>query len=122
MGIAEVWVLEMGFPERLAKLRKEKSLTQQALAERVGVHVVQIRRYEGGSAQPTLDVIRRLALALSVSADALVFAKEERGPVDDDLRLQFEAVSRLDPEEQRIVKALIEGMILKHEAKRWSTF
>lgn len=83
---------------------------------------LQIRRYEGGSAQPTLDVIRRLALALSVSADALVFAKEERGPVDDDLRLQFEAVSRLDPEEQRIVKALIEGMILKHEAKRWSTF
>ena len=80
------------FPRHLAALRKEHSLTQQALAERVGVHVVQLRRYEAGSSQPTLDVIRKLAIALSVSADLLLFGKDERG-TDDDLRLQFEAVA-----------------------------
>lgn len=51
-----------------------------------GVHVAQIRRYEGGDSQPTLEVIRKLAIALSVSADMLVFDKEERGP-NDDLKL-----------------------------------
>jgi transcriptional regulator with XRE-family HTH domain len=107
------------FPQQLAALRKQHSLTQQALAERVGIHVVQLRRYEAGTSQPTLDVIRKLATALSVSADLLLFGKDERGP-DDDLRLQFEAVSRFDAEEKQVVRSLLEGMILKHEARRWS--
>jgi transcriptional regulator with XRE-family HTH domain len=112
--------MKMDFPKRLAALRKEKGFTQQALADAVKVHVSQIRRYEGGSSQPTLDVLRKIAVTLSVSADLLLFNNNERGPADD-LKLQFEAVSRLDPEEKKIIKALIEGMILKHEAKRWSS-
>ena len=118
--IQKVALLLMSFPERLATLRKEKKLTQQALANKVGVHVVQICRYESGDTQPTLEVIRKLAIALSVSADTLVFDKDERGP-DDDLRLQFEAISQFSPEEKNIVKAVLEGMIIKHEASRWSS-
>jgi transcriptional regulator with XRE-family HTH domain len=109
--------MTMEFPQRLASLRKQKGLTQQALADKVDVHLTQIQRYENGSVQPTLDVIRRLAVALSVSADVLIFDAEERGP-DEDLRLQFEAVSRMSAAEKRIVKALLDGMILKHEAQR----
>ena len=107
------------FPQHLARLRKERNLTQQALAGKIGVHVVQLRRYESGTSQPTLDVIRRIAMTLGVSADLLLFGKDERGP-DDDLRLQFEAVSRFDPEEKKIIRSLLDGMILKHEARRWS--
>lgn len=109
--------MTMEFPQRLASLRKQKGLTQQALADKVDVHLTQIQRYENGSVQPTLDVIRRLAVALSVSADVLIFDAEERGP-DEDLRLQFEAVSRMSAAEKKIVKALLDGMILKHEAQR----
>lgn len=108
------------FHERLAALRKERRLTQQVLADRIGSHVQQLKRYEAGSSQPTLDVIRKLAQALSVSADELLFGKDERGP-DDDLRLQFEAVSRFDPEEKQVVRSVLEGMILKHEARRWQS-
>ncbi len=79
--------------------------------------MAQIRRYENGTSQPTLDVIRKIAIALHVSADKLIFDENERGP-DDDMRLHFEAVSKLTPEEKRTVKELLEGMILKHEAKR----
>ena len=50
----------------------------------------------------------------------LLFGKDERGP-DDDPLLQFEAVSRFDQEEKRVVRSLLEGMILKHEARRWQT-
>lgn len=109
--------LTMSFPERLSAIRKERGLTQQVVADRAEIHVAQIRRYENGETQPALDVIRRLSIALNVSADMLVFEKGERGP-DDDLLLQFEAVNRFDPEEKKIVKALLEGMILKHETKR----
>ena len=109
----------LDFPQRLAGLRKQHSLTQQQLAGRIGMHVVQLRRYEAGTSQPTLDVIRKLSTALQVSADMLLFGKDQRGP-DDDLRLQFEAVSRFDAEEKNVVRSLLEGMILKHEARRWS--
>ncbi|WP_397458922.1 helix-turn-helix domain-containing protein [Pseudomonas asplenii] len=63
------------------------------------MHVNQIRRYEAGTAQPTLEALIRLAQALHVSLDDLVFAEGERGP-SDDLRLRFEAVSHM-PEAEK---------------------
>lgn len=104
----------MEFPNRLARLRKERGMTQQQLADRAGTHVVQIRRYEGGVSQPAIDVLKRLAIALSVSADALLFDETERGP-DDDLRLQFEALSAMSPEEKYVAKAVLEAMIVKNQ-------
>ncbi|MBK7146986.1 MAG: helix-turn-helix transcriptional regulator [Xanthomonadales bacterium] len=109
----------MAYPERLAALRKARSMTQQSLAEKTGIHVVQIRRYEAGVSQPTLDAIRKLALALNVSADALVFDEKERDPVKK-LKLHFEAVAQLPPEQQETIIELIDGMLLKHEAQRWT--
>ena len=106
----------MNFSERLTTLRKKKGFTQQALAELVGVQVLQIRRYESGASQPTLDVIRKMAIALSVTADELIFGKSERGP-DEDLRLYFEAATRLDPQEREVLKSLVEGLLLKHNTK-----
>ncbi len=70
--------------------------------------------------QQLAALIRKLSGALQVSADMLLFGKDERGP-DDDLRLQFEAVSRFDPDEKQVVRSLLEGMILKHEARRWAS-
>lgn len=49
----------MTFAQRLHTLRKENALTQTALAEHTDVHVSNIRRYEAGTNQPTLDVLRR---------------------------------------------------------------
>lgn len=107
----------MSFPERLVGLRKLRSLTQQGLADRAGVHLTQIQRYESGAAQPTLEVMKKLAVALSTSADALLFDDAERGP-DDALKLQFEAVRQFDEDDRRTALEVLEGLILKHQAKR----
>jgi transcriptional regulator with XRE-family HTH domain len=107
---------ELRFHERLVSLRNERGLTQQALAGMVGMHISQIRRYESGQSQPTLDAIRKIAVALSVSADMLLFEKDERGP-DDDLKLQFEAASRLDPEEKHVIRSVIESIVLCNTVK-----
>ena len=115
---------ELNFHERLVSLRKERGLTQQALAELVSMHISQIRRYESGQSQPTLEAIRKLAVALSVSADMLPFEKDERCP-DDELKLQFESASRLDPEEKKVSLPAIECIILRNTreeaARRFST-
>ncbi len=109
----------MDFPEKLTALRKEKNLTQQALADIIGMNVIQIRRYENGTSQPTLDVIKKLSIALSVSSDMLIFGEDERGP-DDELKLQFEKISKFTPEEKKVIKEVLDGLILKHEAKQWA--
>jgi len=91
----------MDFATRLAAARKERGLIQQELADRVGIHVTQIRRYEAGTSAPTLDVLRNLAISLSVTTDSLVFGADDRGP-----------------DEKAHVRALLEGILLRHQAKR----
>lgn len=107
----------MSISLRLIALRRERDITQQEMADLVGLHVNQIRRYESKHSQPSMEALMKIALGLSVSLDTLVFEDRERGP-DDDLRLQFEAVSRMPDEDKRIVKALLEGMIVKYQTKQ----
>lgn len=119
MAIVTPFVLPMSFPERLAALRKERAFTQQQMADKIGMHVSQLKRYESGASQPTIEVFRRIALALNVSADMLLFEAEERGP-DERLKLQFEAVSKLDEKEREAVETVIASVLHMHDAKRWT--
>ncbi len=112
-----MWIVTMSLPQRLVALRKSKGLTQQAMSDSVGIHVTQIKRYETGGSQPSLDVLKKIAIALNISADALLFDEDERGP-DDELRLQFEAVSQFNEQEKLIAQEVLEGLILKHQAKQ----
>jgi len=112
------WAINnMAFSKRLGQLRKERGLTQQGLADLANVHLTQIQRYEAGTAQPTLDVMKKLAIALSASTDWLLFEQDERGP-DDELKLQFEAIRQFDQEDRKTALEVLEGLILKHQAKR----
>lgn len=108
----------VGFPEQLADLRRQRGLTQAALAERVGVKANQVSRYESGASEPTLGVLRRLAIALSVSADALVFGGDGRLAGDESLQLAFEATTLLEPEEQAAVRMMLEGFLANHQGRR----
>lgn len=76
--------------------------------------------YEAGTNQPTLDVLRALAIALAVTTDDLVFNEDERGPADDTLRMHLAALDQLDPDERATIRALIEGALLRHQARRLS--
>lgn len=105
----------MELPERLTALRHERGLTQAVLADRAELNVSQLRRYEAGTSEPSLAALRRLAIALSVTTDALVFGDDTRGPDNDKLRLAFEATKFLDPDEQATVTALLEAFLARHD-------
>ncbi len=117
MGLINYWTFLMNIQQRLIALRRERDLTQQQMADSIGVHVNQIRRYEAGATQPSLEVLKKIATAMSVTIDSLAFGEKERDPAMD-LRLQFEALSQFDEEERKIAKALLESLILRHNAKR----
>ena len=106
----------MSFSDRLRKIRRDRGLTQVQMADLMGVHLNTIKKYEVANAQPSMDVLKKIAVSLSVTTDELIFDKDEREP-NQDLRLAFEAVSHMNPEDKQTVISLIEGMILKHQAK-----
>jgi transcriptional regulator with XRE-family HTH domain len=109
----------MNFPAHLIQFRKAQGLTQQSLADAAELHVNQIRRYEAGTAQPTLDALIRLAKTLHVRLDDLVFEEAERGP-DEEMALLFEAIREFDEEEKLTVRTVLASMVLQHSARRWS--
>lgn len=115
-----IWTYRMSIQQRLIALRRERDLTQQEMADAIGVHVNQVRRYEAGATQPSLDALKKIAVAMSVTIDSLVFDEEERGP-DEQLKLQFEAISHLAPDEKLIVKEILDGMIIKYQSRRWDS-
>jgi len=106
----------MPFSDQLAQIRKQRGLTQEALGDLVGLTKLQIYRYEKGMSQPTLDVLKKIAVNLNTSIDALVFDIDERGP-SDDLKLRFEQIQQMGEDDQKAIKSLLDGMILKHQTK-----
>ena len=117
ISILHRMIIAMSFPERLAATRKSKGLSQEALGELVGLTKLQIYRYEKGSSQPTLEVLKKMALALNCSIDALAFDAHERDP-GDDFRLRFELIQQMSEQDQQAIKSVLDGMILKHQTQQ----
>lgn len=68
----------MEFGELLRKLREDKGLSQQDLAELAGVQASAISHFELGRRLPSFENIRRLADALNVTSDFLLGREDVR--------------------------------------------
>jgi transcriptional regulator with XRE-family HTH domain len=60
-----------GFGHHVRRLRRERGLTQESLAERAGLSSDAIRKIERGQMSPTLKTLRRLCHGLGISLSAL---------------------------------------------------
>jgi transcriptional regulator with XRE-family HTH domain len=58
---------------RIQAARKARSITQTALAKRLGVADAQVSRWENGRAMPTPDTLERIASELGVEAEQFFF-------------------------------------------------
>ncbi len=91
------------FAERLKELRKKAGITQEQLAEIIGIHEATIRRWELSQRQPRMDEIKKLAQALNVTDDELLNGKQETGTwqlrieVANDFRQEVIDVSKSVP-------------------------
>lgn len=63
--------------ERLKRIRQWRGMSQEELGQAIGTSQAQIGRYETGKAQPTAQIVIRLAKALSVPSDYLLGLIEE---------------------------------------------
>lgn len=66
----EINMLEIG--RRIKELRIESGMTQQQLAQKIGVATNTISQYEKGLSKTSIDVIVNLAAVLGTTADYLL--------------------------------------------------
>ncbi len=60
------------FGQKLKYLRQEKGLSQVELAERLNVDKSTIAKYETGKIEPSLTMLKSIAIFFDVSADYLL--------------------------------------------------
>lgn len=103
--------------QRLARLRKEKGLTQVELAERLGINQSMMSDYERDVIRLHGELIVQLAGILGVSADALLGLKAngQRGDTIKNRRLlrQVQAVDKLSKRDQQALLRTIEAFLSK---------
>ncbi len=64
--------IRVSFGKNLRKLREERKLTQEELADRAGMHFTYIGQIERGLRNPSLVNLRKLAKALKVTGGQLL--------------------------------------------------
>lgn len=84
----------MTIAERMQRTRKITGLTQEELADRIGVQRNTVWRWENGKAKPEAETVSKIASALNVSTGYLL------GETDDPEPLQEQQVSATVKEPQ----------------------
>ena len=69
--------MDMTIGKRIALLRKEKNLTQEELAQRMGVSPQAVSKWENNQTCPDISALPGLAKLLGVTVDELLSGKEE---------------------------------------------
>ena len=108
------------FAERLKKLRKEKKISQQELAQMVGVDIRQISRYEGGKIVPYAETIVKLANVFNVTTDYLLIKNAPRKPFrfdEEELLEHIEEIRNLTDEDKKCLYHYIDALVAKNKIK-----
>ncbi|MGH6613393.1 helix-turn-helix domain-containing protein [Sphingomonas sp.] len=104
---------------RIAHARKERGLTQQALAEQLGIAQQTLAHYEVARARIAASLLPRVAELLDLSLDELLVGRPtirlpgKRGPASR-IEQQIDAVTRLPKASQKAVWQLLDAMIAQH--------
>jgi len=89
----------------LETARRAKGLTQQELADAVGIRQAALSRYENESRDPDEEVLNRIASTLGLTADFLRHASKVRGAVAVDAHMRRRKTAR--PSDWRRLEALL---------------
>ncbi len=108
------------FGQRLHALREQAGLSQQQLADRIGLSQRAYAYWERHPVALRPDQLLSLAQALNVSVDDLVGTNGTRkrgaGPTGK-MKQLFEAASRLPRSQQQKIAAIIEPFIAHHAGR-----
>jgi len=101
--------------ERLARIRKERGLTQKEVAKRTGLIQTLVSDYERGRLRLAADMIVRFAVALGITTDELLRPKARRAApprkISRKVLQRLERIDSLPPYQQRALLTTIDSFL-----------
>jgi transcriptional regulator with XRE-family HTH domain len=100
--------------QRIARLRKERGYSQQALAKKMGIVRVLVSDYEKGRLRPHPEMVARFALVFGVTADELIGLKAcESDDPKPNLAIQkrMRLIEQLPPAKRRVILQTIDAFV-----------
>ena len=98
---------------RVAQLRREQNLSQQALADQLGIAQQTFAHYEVGRARMPVSLLPELARIFGVAVDELLGLRNgtgKRGPAPK-FQKQLERIAQLPRAKQRVVIEMLDGVL-----------
>lgn len=92
--------MSVKFGERIMQARKEKGLSREELAEKIGTSGPIIGRYEREDMMPSVEIATKISEALEVSLDFLV-GKSSMLVKDKGMLERLEDIAKLPQEKQK---------------------
>lgn len=112
----------MTLGEKIKKFRSEKKLSQQALADKLGIHRKTIAFYEKNKTQPPADIIQKMAAIFEISPDYLLSKESQDSSAitvkDKSLIPTFQKIDNLSEKGKDVVKIVVEGLALMEKSKK----
>lgn len=95
--LSELYKMALG--ENLQKIRKDKGLKQEDLADKAGVSLTQISKIERNETDPRVSTIEKLSRVLGISVDKLIFGEEPES-LDKMMQYSLERAMKLRPRDK----------------------
>lgn len=96
---------------RLKRIRQRKKLTQENLAEKVGISPKYISSIERGQENPTLDTLIKIVHALEVEMGEVFLTENEESDPKKNRELVRQLLKEADGEELRKIVRVIQGIL-----------
>ncbi len=107
--------------ERIKELRTQANLTQTDLAKLVDMTYVQIGRYETKKANPSSDVLHKIAQALHTTTDFLMNGSTDKMASsqlqDKELLNLFKSVEQLSNDDKKMIITFLDAIITKRKVQ-----
>ncbi|MFA6925359.1 MAG: helix-turn-helix transcriptional regulator [Bacteroidales bacterium] len=111
----------MSIGENIKILREEKGLTQQQIAELIGMHRSNYSKIESGQRELSVNSLNKIAKHFGITLDVLV-NMEGRVPkevtIEDKAATeQMRLIQELEPEEKKMIFKMIDTFLTKKKFK-----
>ncbi len=108
---------DLSFPNILRRLRKNKDWSQGQLAQKAGIDLQKVSKYERGVSSPPMATLVRIAKALDVSLDYLVTGRNTSAEKMKNAQLieRIEEIEKLPTEYQDTLISVLDSFIKRHK-------
>lgn len=108
---------DLSFSNTLRQLRKNKDWSQGQLAQKAGIDLQKISKYERGVSSPPITTLVKIAAALGVSLDYLVTGRNTSAEKMKNAQLieRIEEIEKLPTEYQDTLISVLDSFIKRHK-------